>query len=405
MFSRYIAFRTVFYKRGKSTLIIWIGVIGIAISVCVIQIAMAIHRGFKKNITEAIFGYEAQLQIGRYNAEEGISNEPIRFTDSLVHVLKEKHPNIDKISHYILMPSLAQSKTGIEGIMLKGVSKENTLDFFKKHLIQGNIPDKDSSLQVIIGKVLAQKLELKVGDKLKLFFMQNPPKARVVKITGIYQTNMYDIDQNTVIGNVQLLNKILNWEENQTMGLELWLKNTNDILQDKKQVQAILRDLGMLEHEVYAIYQLYPNLFNWIDLQGGHVRIIITLMLIVATMNMTCTLLVLILEQTQSIGILKALGSTEKQIQRIFIYQAGILIAAGSLIGNGLGTSIIFLQDTYHIFKLNPESYFLSYVPVQFDIKNLFFIDIGVIFVCTIFMVFPAMYSRKISPLKALRIA
>jgi lipoprotein-releasing system permease protein len=403
MFSRYIASRTVFHKRGKSSLILWIGVAGIAISACVIQIAVAIHGGFKKSITDTVFGYEAQLQIGRYNAEEGISNEPIRFTDSLVQIIHAKHANIQKISHYILMPSLAQSKTDLEGIMLKGVSKENTLDFFKQHLIQGTLPHKDSTLQVIIGKVLAQKLQLKAGDKLKLFFMQNPPKARVVKVVGIFQTNMHTIDENTVLGNVQLLNKVLNWQPEQTMGLEIWLKNRNNIEQDKEQVKNALRNAGIMEQEVYSIYQLYPNLFNWIDLQGGHVRIIITLMLIVATLNMTCTLLVLILEQTKAIGILKAIGASQTQIRAIFVYQAGALIALGSLAGNILGTGIILVQQKYHLFKLNPESYFLSYVPMEFNIQNLLLIDAGVISVCTLFMLFPALYSKKITPVKALR--
>lgn len=403
MFSRYIAFRTVFQKRGKSTFIIWIGVVGIAISVCVIQIAMAIHGGFKQSITNTIFGYEAQLQVGKYNAEEGISNEPLRFTDSLVQFIQKKHSNIHKISHYILIPSLAQSKSDLEGIMLKGVSKENPLDFFKHNLVAGTLPHKDSTLQVIIGKVLANKLQLKVGDKLKLFFMQNPPKARVVKITGIFQTNMHNIDESTVVGNVSLLSKVLNWEDNQTMGLEIWLKNTAHIEQDKELIQNILRSAGMLEHEVYTVYQLYPNLFNWIDLQGGHVRIIIFLMLVVATMNMTCTLLVLILEQTKSVGILKAVGASEGQIRAVFVYQAGVLITLGCIAGNILGSGIILVQQKYHWFKLNPESYFLSYVPVKFSLQNLLFIDVGVIAVCTLFMFFPALYSKKISPVKALR--
>jgi lipoprotein-releasing system permease protein len=403
MFSRYIAFRTIFHKRGKSAFIIWIGVAGIALSACVIQIAIAIHGGFKESITNTIFGYEAQLQVGKYNAEEGISNEPVRFTDSLVQFIHKKHSNVEKISHYILMPSLAQSKSDLEGIMLKGVSKENSLQFFRQHLVAGTLPHKDSTLQVIIGKVLSQKLQLKVGDKLKLFFMQNPPKARVVKITGIFQTNMHNIDENTVIGNVSLLSKILNWENNQTMGLEIWLNNTTHIEQDKEQIKTTLHSAGLLEQEVYSVYQLYPNLFNWIDLQGGHVRIIITLMLIVATMNMTCTLLVLILEQTKSVGILKAVGTSEGQIRAIFVYQAGVLITLGCMAGNALGSGIILIQQKYHLFKLNPESYFLSYVPMKFSVQNLLFIDAGVISVCTLFMAFPALYSKKISPIKALR--
>lgn len=403
MFSRYIAFRTILHKRSKSSFIIWIGVAGIALSVCVIQIAMAIHGGFKQSITDTIFGYEAQLQIGKYNAEEGISNEPIRFTDSLVQIIQQHHNNIKKISHYILMPCLAQTKTDLEGIMLKGVSKENTLEFFKQHLTEGNIPHKDSALHIIMGKVLAQKLQLKIGDKVKLFFMQNPPKARVVKIVGIFQTNMHNIDENTAIANVQLLSKILNWDTHQTMGLEIWLKNTKKIEQDKEQIKKALFKAGILEQEVYTIYQLYPNLFNWIDLQGGHVRIIITLMLIVATMNMTCTLLVLILEQTKAIGILKAVGASESQIRAIFVYQAGVLIALGSLLGNIVGTVIILVQEQYHVFRLNPESYFLSYVPVALSFKNLLLIDTGVIVLCTLFMIFPALYSKKISPVKALR--
>lgn len=404
MFSRYIAFRTVFQKRGKSGLIIWIGILGISVSVCVIQIAMAIHSGFKQNITDTIFGYEAQLQVGRYNAEEGISNEPIRFTDSLVRFISQKHPNINKISHYIVLPSLAQSKSDLEGVMLKGVGKENPLAFFKHNLIAGTLPHKDSTLQVIIGNVLAQKLQLNVGDKLKLFFMQNPPKARVVRVTGIFQTNMYNIDENTVIGNVDLLSKVLHWEDNQAMGIEIWLKNTTRIEQDKEHIKNILHNAGILEQEVYTVYQLYPNLFNWIELQGGHVRIIIVLMLIVATMNMACTLFVLILEQTKAVGILKAIGASEEQIRIIFVYQAGVLITVGSIIGNVLGSFIILIQQKYHVFKLNPENYFLSYVPMQFSPQNLLLIDAGVILVCTFFMFLPALYSKKISPIKALRI-
>ncbi|MCS7028653.1 MAG: ABC transporter permease [Bacteroidia bacterium] len=404
MFARYIAFRTIFQrKRNKSSVILWIGVIGIVVSVCVIQVAISIHSGFKEAITQAIFGYEAQLQIGRYNAQEGISNEPIFFSDSLVQKLKSKHPNIERISHYVLLPSLAQSKTDIEGILIKGVSKENPLEFFRQHLVEGKLPHTDSALQVIIGKTLAQKLQLKLNDKLKLFFLQQNAKARVVKIVGIFQTNMQNIDENTVIASVYLLQKILDWQPAQTMGLEIWLKDKSRLEQDKDRIQNILHHLGILEQEVYTIYQLYPNLFNWIDLQGGHVRIIIALMLIVATMNMTCTLLVLILEQTQTIGILKAMGAKETQIRGIFIYQSAMLIALGSIVGNVLGSIIVFIQQHYRVLKLNPESYFLDYVPMRFSITSLLSIDFGVIVVCTAFMLFPALYSKKISPIKAIR--
>ncbi|MCS7076316.1 MAG: ABC transporter permease [Bacteroidia bacterium] len=396
--------KTIFQRtKSKSKVIIWIGIAGMIISVCVIQLAIAIHSGFKQAITQAIFGYEAQLQIGKYNAQEGISNEPIHFSDSLVQILKNQQSNIERVSHYILLPSLAQSKTDIEGVVIKGVSKENPLTFFSQHLVEGRVPHPDSSLEVIMGKALAQKLQIKLGDKLKLFFLQHKAKARVVKVTGIFQTNMHSIDESTIIGSVSLLQKLLEWQAGQTMGLEVWLKDKTDLEQERNALQNTLRRLGMFEQEVYTIYQLYPNLFNWIDLQGGHVRIIIGLMLLVATMNMTCTLLVLILEQTRTIGILKAMGSREGQIRGIFVYQAGVLIALGSGIGNLLGTACILIQQRYKIIKLNPENYFLDYVPMRFNLLTLLWIDLGVIAVCTAFMLFPALYSKKISPIRALR--
>lgn len=407
MFSWVIA-KKITFKKGKSysKLMVWIGVLGIALGVCVIQVSLSVFRGFNRAITESIFGYSAQLQIGKYNAQEGISNDSLRLTPKLIQQIKQQ-PQVLAMSSYAIIPAMAQSKTQIEGVVVKGISTDNKADFFKQHLKEGSVAihDLDSTrlFPVLISQTLAKKLMVKVGDKLKLFFMQGQPRAKVMRIVGIYQTGLQLIDEATLISTLSPVQDLLHWEKEYVMGVEIFLKDTKTIEKQRENIKKVLFQEGQLQQEVYTVKELYHTLFDWLALQSGHVRIVILLMVVVAAINMISALLVLMLEQTRMIGIFKAMGAKTTQIQKIFIWQAFILIGLGALIGNIVSLFICGIQQQFHVFRLNSENYFLSYIPIDIQWADFIAVDIGVTVLCTLVMLLPVLYIGKVHPIKAIK--
>jgi lipoprotein-releasing system permease protein len=261
------------------------------------------------------------------------------------------------------------------------------------------IDPKHTADSILISQKIADKMQFKTGDKLLMYFIQQPPRVRKFIVAGIYNTGLEDFDAKYLIGDIKQIKKLNNWDSSLVAGFEI-------TVDDFKQVEKITDEVNeLVEVNVLAksIREQFPQLFDWLKLQDVNVEVILILMLLVAMVNMVSALIILILENTKLIGIFKALGSTNWQLRKIFLYQASHLIGKGLLYGNIAALSLCFLQSYFHFIKLDETSYYIAYVPIKIDLFYFFLINFGTLFLCTLVLLIPSALIAKVSPSKAIR--
>ena len=395
-------------KSGFSRPIISIAIIGIVLGMAVMIISVAVVTGFKLEIRNKIAGFNAHIQIVNYDNNSSYETSPINKNQEFLAALKET-PGINHIQQYALIPGIIKTSSDIEGVVLKGIGNDFKWDFFKTNTIEGNIFSVNDSVKinkVLISKHLASLLKLKVGDDLRMYFAQNPPRVRKFNISGIYETSLVDFDKIYVIGDIGHVQKLKNWNNNQISGFEIEINNFKNI----DYMSGVVADIvgyNYNENEDFLmitnIKEKHVQIFDWLNLQDMNVWVILILMLIVAGFNMVSGLLILILERTNMIGILKALGATNINIRKIFLYQSGFLISKGLLWGNIIGIIICLIQYYFQPLKLDQASYFLNTVPINFNLLYFIMLNIGTLFLTLMMLLIPSHIIAKISPDKSIR--
>lgn len=391
-------------NSGRSGLIVNIAIAAVAISVAVMLIAIAVVKGYQLQITNKITGFSNHIQITRLDFNNSFETNPIKADDKLVRYA-QNNSGVNFIQPYVLKTGIIKTKEEFEGIVLKGVDKTYHWDFIAKHLIEGKIPDyKDSvaSNEVLISEGLSRKLKIELGKPLIVYFIQegkSAPRARKFNVCGIYNTGFEDLDALYTLVDMRHLQKVNNWENNQLTGYEVGLKRYELLTP----VADDLLGQASYQLQVKKITEIYPQLFEWLGLLDLNVLVIIVLMIIVACMNMSTALLILIVERSNMIGILKALGATNKFIQEVFLAIAARLIIKGLFIGNLVGLGICTTQYYWGWLKLNQEAYFLSVVPIQISVTEVLLINAGAFVLCVIVMVLPAKFVSNITPAKAIK--
>jgi lipoprotein-releasing system permease protein len=295
----------------------------------------------------------------------------------------------------------------MEGVVLKGFWEDSDLVFFARHLREGRLPqlpDRGNPKEILISSLLARRLSLNVGSKARLYFLQNQQnvRARPVVITGIYETGMAEIDRDIIVGDLRIVQRIRNWEPDMVQGYDVHL---NQELPPPA-LAVLTQELNTLlpaHWKARTIRELFPELFEWLNLQHKNVLFILILMTLAAVVNMSTAVLILILERTRMIGLLRALGATRKQINRIFLWNAFYLITLGAALGNALALGLLAIQDATGFVQMDPESYFLNVVPVAWVWDQFLFINIGVILVCTTAMTLPVLLVSRIPITRALK--
>jgi lipoprotein-releasing system permease protein len=381
--------------------IINIATLGIALSIMVMIVSVAILMGFQKEIKDKVAGFGGHLLISVFNDNHSIENSPIKKDFEGLQTIKQI-PLIKSVSEFATKAGIIKHKAEIEGVVLKGVGKDYNWDFFKSKLVAGNIitfSDTGKSNNIIISEQTALKLNYKVGDNLFMYFIQHPPRMRKFKICGIYKTGLEEYDKMYAISDIKHIKKLNNWNQNQTGGYEICLHNFNEI----EKAEAAVVNILPFDLYVQTIKQKEPQIFDWLNLQDINVQIILALMILVAGINMITALLVLILEKTPIIGILKAMGATNKSVRKIFGIQALFITLKGMMIGNCLALGLCFYQNYTHVLKLDQASYYISYVPVYISFWPLFWVNAGTLLICSIMLLIPSTVIAKISPIKAIR--
>jgi len=402
-FASFIAARITFKsKRTFSKLIVRIAIIGIMLGLGVMILSVAIVKGFKQEVRDKIRGFSGDLQIIKYDLNNSSENSPVIVSDSLVKALG-KIPLVTHVMPFATKPGIIRANDDLEGVVLKGVDKTYDWTFFKKSLEAGNVISFKDSLeaktQIMISRYTADRLRLKVGDNFLMYFVQEPLRKRKFRICGIYDTGVDEVDKNFVIGDLSIVQRLNDWRTDQIGGYELGAVDFDAIGLASSRVNDVLPPYL----RSYTVSETYPTIFEWLKLLDVNTDVILVLMLMVALINMISALLIMILERTTMIGMLKALGATNWTIQKVFLYNAMWLIGLGMLCGNAFALVIGIFQDKTHFFKLDQASYYMKFVPIQLNWLDIVALNMGTLFVCTLVMLIPSMLITRISPVKAIR--
>ncbi len=418
-FSFFIAKRLAFSKKSTfSSSIIKIAIIAVALSTAVMIISVFMIRGFQVGISEKVFGFWGHIDIYAGQSTREISITPMKdyydYLDKLKSIGQIEYKTLDNVTRltkggikhvqkYILFPAILKTKTDYEGLVLKGIGRDFYRGNMEKYLLQGEFPDfgKDSvSEKIVISKFTANRLNLKVGNKvIANFFIENSPIRKRLVISGIYNTGLAEYDKKLAFIDIRLLRKILAWNKDEIGGMEVFVDDIGDldVLNEYIYVEVLPSDIYSM-----TIKQKFPAIFEWLQLQNINEEVILILMLIVSIINMITSLLILILERTNMIGILRAMGATTWSMRKIFLFHATYIIIFGLLFGNILGIGFSLLQKHYGIIKLDETSYYLSQAPIYFDWVMWALINIGTLILTFLSLIIPSYLVSKIDPVKAI---
>lgn len=385
-----------------------IAMAGIAIGLAVIIIAVAVVIGFKSEVRNKVIGFGSHIQIANMDAVNSYETHPVVVGDSMIAALTN-HPDVSHVQRYSTKPGMIKTEDAFQGMVLKGVGPEFDPSFLKAYLVEGEIPvfsDSVSSNRVLISKSLATKMKLKLGDKIYTYYIQDDIRARRLTIAGIYQTNFSEYDNLFLLTDLSLVNRLNGWEPEQVSGVEIQVRDYDkleDITYDIAVDTDNQRDRFGGVYYVRNIEQLNPQIFEWLGLLDLNVWVILFLMIGVAGFTMISGLLIIIIERTNMIGILKALGANNYTIRKTFLWLAVFLIGKGMLWGNAIGLAFCILQSQFGIFKLDPESYYVDTVPVSFNILLFILINIGTLLASVLMLIGPSFLITKINPASSMR--
>lgn len=388
-------------KRTFSKLIVRIAILGIMLGLAVMILAVAIVKGFKTEIREKVRGFAGDIQIVKYDLNTSFENSPFNINPATLKTIKD-YPEIAYAQPFATKPGIINTNEEVEGVVLKGVDKNYNWDYFKNILVSGRTINFTDSMQsqkeILISEYTASRLNVKVGDDFLMYFVQQPLRKRKFEIVGIYNLGVEELDKMYVIGDLSLIRRLNKWQPDQVGGYELRVKDFEKLDTVANKVYENL-DIDLRS---VTVKEYYPTIFEWLSLLDVNTQVILVLMLAVAVINMISALLIMILERTNMIGILKALGSNNWNIRKIFLYNAAYLIGLGLLFGNILGIGIGIFQYSTHFFQLDQASYFISFVPVQLEVMDVLLLNAGTLFICVLVMLIPSLLVTQISPVKAI---
>ncbi|MGB7394501.1 MAG: FtsX-like permease family protein [Pricia sp.] len=395
------------HKISISAPIIKIAIAAIALGVVMMLISMATGVGLKYKIREKVAAFNGHIQISNYdNNASDVSVVPV----SLEQEFYPEFTSVDGVAHVQAVANkggIIRTENTFEGIIAKGVGSDYNWTVFEEYLVDGTLPDYSGKLnnQVLISRLMANRLQLKTGDSFFSFFSKDGdvsqlPNQRKFTITGLYDSGFEEFDGLYLFTDIRHIQRMNQWDADQVGNFEVFLDNFEDI--DAKSKEIYGKTLSSLDTQ--TIIDKYYKIFEWIGLFDFNIILIIGIVIIVSGFNMITALLVLILERTQMIGILKALGSANWSIRKVFLYNAAYLIGIGLLWGNAIGLGAIWLQDRFRVLKFpNPQEYYIDYVPVHIDAVTIVLLNVGVLILCLLMLLLPSYIITKITPVKAIQ--
>ena len=381
--------------------VIRIAITAIALSLTVMLMSLAIIKGCLLYTSPSPRGFSSHIQVSNFSNGNSYESTLLKHTDSLKLSIS-KIKGIKHIQSYATKAGIIKTDNEIQGVVLKGVSSDFDSTFIKNILTQGKIPSfgkLKKSNKELISQTIANQSNKNIGEGFQMYFIQQPVRVRQFKIAGIYDSGVAEFDEMLVLGDIGHIQKLNKWSSNDVGGLEIQLHDFEDL---EKINQEVYSNIGF-DLNARTVIDNNPQLFDWLDLQNMNVRVILILMLIVGAINMITALFILILEQSQLIGTLKALGSQNWHIRKVFIYHSLYLILRGMFWGNTIGIGLCLIQKYFQIIALDKSTYYMSYVPIDLNIVHILALNLGTFIVCWLMLIIPSYLISKINPIKAIR--
>ncbi|MDR2910388.1 MAG: ABC transporter permease [Bacteroidales bacterium] len=410
----FIAKKLFFDKTNKNFLsykIIRIALFGIALGLAVMLVSVSVVTGFKREIREKVIGFGSHIQIINYDSNNSYETQSISKNQSFLPLI-EQIDGIVRIEAFATKPGMIKNEEYIQGIVFKGVDQNYDWDFFSKNLVEGRLPlinDSARVNEIIISQQVAKLLKIKLNDSAVIYFLnetESLPRILQLKVCGIYRTSLDELDNIFIMGDIKYIQRLNNWEDNEISGFEISISDFSKIDELEKQVKAQIisyRKNNEPTLQTINIVRQYTQIFDWLSVIDMNVWVILILLSLVAGFNMISGLLVIILERSSMIGILKALGSQNMSIRKIFLYQSGFIIIRGMLWGNIFAVTVMLLQKYFHIVKLDSATYYINAVPINFSVLHFLLINVASMLITMLMLVIPSYLVSKITPEKSIR--
>ena len=389
-------------KENLSSTVMRIAVASVALGIAIMLISIAVVVGFKNQIKDKVIGFVAPIHIQALNQNESIEETPFLF-DSVLSARLDK-PFITEMHKTADKAGIIKTDEEIQAVVLKGVDQDYNWSYISSYIINGKVPqyvENERSNDVVISNIIAHKMKLNVGDPVRIWFVDPEMKARGRKFTvvGIYETGLQECDERYLYCDLNQIRRLNGWDNGEIGHLEIWVDNQELIQDYNNQIYySIPTDLVS-----YTAMESYPNIFDWLELQDMNVVIIIALMLLVAGITIISMLLIIILERTSTIGLLKAMGASNGLIRRIFLKRSFRILLIGMIIGNIIGIGLCLVQQHYNIIALSPESYYLSAVPIELNVWYILALNVGTMILWILMLLLPTMLINNVRPSKSIR--
>lgn len=378
-----------------------IAVASITIGLASTLIAFLILRGFQTTIEDKIFGFAGHMQVTRYTLSSSYEQPPVSLnSDFYTHW--QDYDFVEHVQPFGYKPGLLKTDDEVLGVLFKGISKSYDTIRFGPSIKQGrfiHFPDSTYSQEVLLSRKIADKLLLTTGDQVVMYFVQNPPRFRRLDIAGIYETGLEDFDDQIIVGDLGLIQRLNNWDDTEVGGFEVFLKNPSRMEEAEEEMFEVL------DPDLYGetSENRYLQIFDWLNLLNRNVFIFLVLILFVACFNMVSILLILIMERTTMIGVLKALGATDQAVRRIFSWNGMLLIGKGMVMGNLVALGFGFVQSYFKIIPLDATNYYMDHVPIYWDWPAMIFVNVLTFIVVNLTLLIPTMIISRITPIASIK--
>jgi lipoprotein-releasing system permease protein len=405
--SGFIAKRIAFnQQKSFSRFVIRLSVAATVISVMVMIVTLAFASGFQKTISDKVFSFWGHIRIHNFEAQRvSIAEEtPITRNDSITNLIKT-FPEVKSIQAYATKNAILKTSENIEGVLFKGVESNYNFRNIDKFLVKGKwirFSDSAYSNEINLSESMASQLKLDVGDQLLIYFIQSggaSPRPRKLTIAGIYKTGIEEYDKLIAIGDLRLIQRLNSWSEDEVGGYEIFLNDYNEMERISEEIMYRLP----IDLKSSTIREIFPNIFDWLYLQNKTIVIVLIIMVVIVTLNLVTCLLILVLERTRMVGLLKAIGAQNVTIQRIFLYHGSLISVAGLIGGNLLALLICWLQQKYGFITLPEDAYYISKAAVDIVWWQVLLVNIFTFVVCFLVLMIPTLIVKRIQPVRAIQ--
>lgn len=389
-------------KEGFSSIIHKIAIASIAIGLAASIVSFLIMKGFQETVKNKIYSFSGHIIVTKFSMNNSPEEQPMDYD---IDLYKSQHqlPFISHVQEYAHKVGVVKTDDEVLGVVIKGVGKSFDMEAFRQNLIQGEFiqfPDSGYANQVVLSKTIANTLKTNVGDDVVVHFFQNPPRFRKLKVTGIYETNLSEyFDSKVIIGDIRMIQRLNNWADSVAGGLEVFVK-------DPEQVDAAAESIGeMMDYDlnIERVSDRYIQIFEWLHLLSRQVNILLGIILTVVCVNMISIVLILVMERTQMIGMLKAVGASNGLVRSIFVYNGVALILKGLLLGNLLGLGLCFIQYKFKLITLNPRDYYMEFVPISWHWDIVAMLNLVILLIVTLVLLLPTMAIASINPIRSIK--